>query len=258
MVWSNFSIKILSINFDNFISDNSNWEKIKDNIAKKIHIWNRVRLSLKGKKLTINQILLSKFWYIGHTIPKYIRKQIEKMIHDFLWEGKKIRPPRHLVQFPIWKGELDILDIDTQLNALKIKWIQRLLNFNNALWKNLMLYRLNLNLKSSQGLALFRQNEILRSTRHSNLQNNNNEDFFIQLLNAWLHFTNNTFRPPISIIEEILDQSLFLNPHTKLHYNSDNSYFYCLPPQNISDKFTTIRDIWTHSPCIFWRETKSP
>ena len=105
-----------------------------------------------------------------------------------------------------------------------------------------MLYRLNLNLKSNQGLALFRQNQILRSTRHSNLQKDNNEDFFIQMLNAWLNFTNNTFPPPMSI-EEILDQPLFLNPHTKLPYNSDNPYFYCLSPPNISGKFSTIRDI---------------
>ena len=54
------------------------------------------------------------------------------MIHDFLWEGKKIHPPRHLIQLPIWKGGLGVLDIDTQLNALRIKWIQML----NA-WLNL-------------------------------------------------------------------------------------------------------------------------
>ena len=145
-------------------------------------MWNRLRLSLRGKKLIINQTLLSKLWCIGqtYTIPKYIKKQIEKMTFDFLWEGKKIRPPRHLVQLPIWKGRLGILDIDTQLNSLKNKWIQRLLNSNNALRKNLMLYQLNLNLKSNQGLALFRLNQILQSTRHSNLQNNNNEDFFIK------------------------------------------------------------------------------
>ena len=86
MIWSNFSIKILGINFDNFVQDNSNWDKIRDNIAKKIHMWNRVRLSLRGKKFVTNQILLSKLWYIGqiYTISKYIKKQIEKMIHDFL------------------------------------------------------------------------------------------------------------------------------------------------------------------------------
>ena len=185
------------------------------------------------------------------------------MIYDFLLEKKKIRPPRHLTQFAIWKDGFGILDIDTQLNALKIKWTQILFNSNDAIWKHLMLYQLNLKLKVNQGLTLFRQNQIPCSTRHSNLQNNNNEDFLIQRLNAWLHFTNNAFPPPTSI-EEILDQPLFLNPHTTLPYNSDNPYFYCLPPQNISDKFTTIRDIFRflqpgffHFFCIFWRETKS-
>ena len=51
---------------------------------------------------------------------------------------------------------LGILDIETQLNSLKIKWIQRLLNPTNALWKNLMLYQLNLILNYNQELALFR------------------------------------------------------------------------------------------------------
>ena len=51
MILSNVSIKILDINFGDFISDNSKSDKIRDNIAKKIHIWNRVRLSLRSKKL---------------------------------------------------------------------------------------------------------------------------------------------------------------------------------------------------------------
>ena len=106
MVWSNFSIKILGITFENYTPDNSIWEKITENIMKRIHIWNRVRLSLKGRRIIINQVLLSKLWYIGqiYTIPKYVKKQIEKRIYDFLWEEKKIRPPRHLIQLPIWKG----------------------------------------------------------------------------------------------------------------------------------------------------------
>ena len=35
---------------------------------------------------------------------------------------------------------LGILDIDTQLNPIKTKWTQRLLNPTNVLWKDLMLY----------------------------------------------------------------------------------------------------------------------
>ena len=101
---------------------------------------------------------------------------------QFPLERKKIRPPRHLAQLSIWIGRLGILDIKTQLNSLKIKFIQRLLNPTNALWKDLMQYRLNLILNPNQ--ALFRWKEILRSNRHENLQKGNTEDFFMQLVNA--------------------------------------------------------------------------
>ena len=71
--WPVFSIKILGITFDNAVPVNSNWDKISANIAKRIHIWKRVRLSLRGRKIIIKQILLSKLWYIGqiYTIPKH-------------------------------------------------------------------------------------------------------------------------------------------------------------------------------------------
>ena len=59
-----------------------------------------------------------------------------------------------------------------------------------------MQYQLNLILNYNQSLALFRQKQILRSNRHKHLQKQSNEDFFIQLLNAWLHFTNNNFPAP--------------------------------------------------------------
>ena len=102
------------------------------------------------------------------------------------------------------------------LNSLKITLIQILLNPTNALWKDLILFRLNLILNTNQSIALFRQAHILRSTRHKNLQKQNNEDVFRQLLNTWLHFTSNKF-PTSTHIEETLDQPIFLNSLTKLH-----------------------------------------
>ena len=57
-----------------------------------------------------------------------------------------------------------------------MKWIQRLLNPTNALWKDLMLYQLK--------IAPFRQKQILRYNGRKNLQKQNNEDFVIQLLNG--------------------------------------------------------------------------
>ena len=61
------------------------------------------------KKRIVNQILLSRLWYIGqiYTIPKFIKEEIEKTI----------------AQPSIWKCGLGILDIDTQLNSLELQWI---------------------------------------------------------------------------------------------------------------------------------------
>ena len=59
----------------------------------------------------------------------------EKSMYNFHWNYKKMRPPRHLIQLSIWKDGLGILDIDTQLNSLKTKWIHRLINRTNASWK---------------------------------------------------------------------------------------------------------------------------
>ena len=75
-----------------------------------------------------------------------------------------------------------------------------------------MLYRLKLILNSYQGLAIFRQKQILKSTSPKNLQKQNNEEFFIQLLYARLRLTTNKFSVPMSI-EDILDQHMFLNQH---------------------------------------------
>ena len=101
---------------------------------------------------------------------KYIRFPLEK---------EKIRPSRHLLQLSIWMSELGVLNIETQLNSLKIDWIQRLdskvrfkgFNPTNAL----LLYQLNLILNYNQGLALYRQKQMLRSTSHKDLQKQNNE-----------------------------------------------------------------------------------
>ena len=50
---------------------------------------------------------------------------------------------------------------------------------------------------------------------HKHLLKQNNGDFFIQLLNTWLHFTNKNFPAPTSV-KGILDQHIFLNPRSKL------------------------------------------
>ena len=73
------------------------------------------------------------------------------------------------------------------------------------------------------------------------------------MLNAWLHFTNNDFRTPTSI-EEILDQPLFLNSHTKLDFSSNNPYFYLcvlwMVPQEMYENSSECISEWQYCKIV--------
>ena len=99
----------------------------------------------------------------------------------------------------------------------------------NTFWKDLITHWLNLILKSDQGLVLT-ETQTNRSTRYKNLQKQSNEDFFTWLFKPCLHFTKNKFTIPMHI-EEILGNSIILNPHTKLSFSSNNPNFYSISPK---------------------------
>ena len=98
-----------------------------------------------GKKINVNQILLSKLWYRGqiYTIPKYINKETEKRIYSFLCDSKKYDFPGNQLKS---RGGIYILDLDTQLNCIILNGL--LLNPANVLWKDLMVYLLKLIMNS--------------------------------------------------------------------------------------------------------------
>ena len=123
---------------------------------KKLYIWNRVRLSLRGKNIIINQ-LLSKLWYLVYILFQSISKRALKNRIEYTISSRTIKENQTSQTL---RHSLDILEIDTQISYLKIKLIQKLLNPTNAVWKNLMLYwwTIDLILNSNQGLTLFKQN----------------------------------------------------------------------------------------------------
>ena len=53
---------------------------------------NNLKLSLIGRKLIINQVMLSKIWYLAHveTPPKHIIQDIKRTIYNFLWNFRKM------------------------------------------------------------------------------------------------------------------------------------------------------------------------
>ena len=43
MAWSQYFIKVVGVHFHNSAHDSRNWDKLYDNLTKKIHIWNKMQ-----------------------------------------------------------------------------------------------------------------------------------------------------------------------------------------------------------------------
>ena len=132
------SIKMLGVNVGTSILDNSNWDEINKGTVKKVHIWNGLSLFLRGKKVIENR---SSYPNCVTQLRYTLFQNISQKKSNFSGTEKRYnitatRPTLHL------EGQTRhiVLDKDTQLKPLKIKWIQRLLNRPNALWENLTLY----------------------------------------------------------------------------------------------------------------------
>jgi exonuclease III len=88
--WSTDIIQILGIHFSRTHHDSINWTNLLSKMSKKIIQWKHRRLTIFGRAIVINNLILSQLWYIAAVVnmPKHVEKEITKMIFDYLWEGK--------------------------------------------------------------------------------------------------------------------------------------------------------------------------
>ena len=105
--------------------------KIENNVK----IQNQRHLSLKGKTMIINTILLSKLWYICSVfpLPRHLLPEINKMIFNFLWNSKNREPIAGETLFlPIERGGLGISLPSIESYALRTKFLLQLGKENNT------------------------------------------------------------------------------------------------------------------------------
>ena len=84
VTWPQFTIKIIGVHFGNSVVVNNNWDKVNDKLTNKVHPWNKVMLSLRGK----NNCQSNPFQNFGNRSNIYNYK-VEKRVYNFLWNNKK-------------------------------------------------------------------------------------------------------------------------------------------------------------------------
>ena len=156
-------LEVLGITFFSNLKDtwNFNIKKLKTKIEKKAHALYARDLTIRGRAIALNTLVLSKLWYIGSVLPvstatggilglddENLIDAIEKTCFSYIWQGNTNHPiSKEKIWLPIKKGGLGVLNIRWQCLALKIKQLNESLDCNNTLpssrFARYWLYKLN-------------------------------------------------------------------------------------------------------------------
>ena len=120
-------------------------------IRKKLLHWSSAKLSLAGRIVIANHVLLSTMWYILSCwiFSKSCINQVQRLIRNFLWAGNQGELTRAKVAWgvitkPKAKGGLGIVDPVDQSRALLVKLVVRSFMPGEEWWKQLLHNRMSL------------------------------------------------------------------------------------------------------------------
>lgn len=184
-----------------------NFEIKLQKMNKILQAWRGKYLSIFGKVTVINSLILSQFTYLLQALPSpdtLFMKTYEKVIFNFIWNGKTDKIKRTYVYNTRENGGLGLKSLAILDMALKGAWIQRL--YNNQHWFSSKLFIAQCGAPSIAKLYPFFQLDQESKVTLNNLFPDLSL-FFRNCLSMWFCFQ---FSTPDNILE-IKQQILWLN-----------------------------------------------
>ena len=129
--WPNEPIRCLGIFIGHNIEQKLeyNWKKRIKDIETLLDLWKSRDLTLFGKVAIIKSLAIPKIIYPGSvlTVPEEIIKQLNKLFYTFIW-GKRDKIQRNVAIADIENGGLNMTDLESFFDSLKVTWVSRILN----------------------------------------------------------------------------------------------------------------------------------
>ena len=192
-------------------------------LRKKLFLWGNAKLSLAGRVIIANHVLLSTVWYIASSwlFAKSCIGQIRRLIKNFIWAGSDRSHVRAKVSWntlitPKRHGGLGIIDPMDQCMALLAKIIVRGLLPGQAPWKHLLMQRLYKCAPTTGGSWGDHVRWIFLPNKKYAMSRNWEDKFFNGLLRAWTHVQKGLGYDVPTSEEEYLQQHLVWNPNMQL------------------------------------------
>ena len=105
-----------------------------------LKIWSLRKLSLKGKIVIINSLIVSLFVYpmTNIDVPKNVLEEIDKSIFNFLWSNKPPKIAKKVIQSKISEGGLKMPNIYQKLSSWRLMWIKRAIANKDQAWVKIL------------------------------------------------------------------------------------------------------------------------
>ncbi len=132
------AVRILGAFFGNKMSNIDVWTLVLNKIVamrkplmQVMARWSQGHATIQGKKHVIQMIIggMTQFLTNVQRMPEEIVKRLNKIIREYLWEGRCNTPVgRKHVYLPVAQGGLGLLDIEARNEAIDIVWLKTYLD----------------------------------------------------------------------------------------------------------------------------------
>ena len=130
MQWSDGDISMLGVTIKNKeFQDNTDFETSIDKMSNISNLWYYRNLTIIGKTLIINTLMLSLFTYKMYVLPPLSKAQVQRIegiINAFLWKDKRPKIPLKVLQNSKNMGGMKITNLILRHKSLHLQWIQKL------------------------------------------------------------------------------------------------------------------------------------
>ena len=138
--WNQESFKLLGIKFSTNLKEmiDTNYRDKINSIKKLLGSWVKRNLSPIGKITVLKSLAIPKLIHLFSSLPnpsKKIIAEIESVFYQFIWNFKRDKIKRKTLIGSIENGGLNMIELTSFINYLKIKWIKRTLDNPNGNWQ---------------------------------------------------------------------------------------------------------------------------
>ena len=158
------------------------WEPALRKLEAVFLSWQRRQLFYRGRALVACILGVSRFWYLGSTVPVDSRLifRINQLLFRFIWDGKGEWLRRSSVVQPLLRGGLGVVNVASKLASLRVMWVKRFLVGPEHPWKCFLRHFLRRAFLAEPVMCVFNLKVIGRSTLKKLPL------FYQQVLEAWI------------------------------------------------------------------------